>query len=58
MEPAAQHISPECSFKKSGALRLCVDLRNVTKAITTVPTVKELASDFGGSSVFSKLDLQ
>ncbi|XP_062513453.1 uncharacterized protein LOC134189228 [Corticium candelabrum] len=47
--------------KKSGGLRLCVDLRAVNKAIIPdkypLPTVVEIASQFQGSTTFSKLDL-
>lgn len=48
--------------KKSGLLRLCVDLRAVNKAIIPdkypLPTTEELTAQFYGSTVFSKLDLR
>lgn len=47
--------------KKTGGLRLCVDLRSVNKAIIPdcypLPTTEELTAQFYGSTVFSKLDL-
>ncbi|KAL0148283.1 hypothetical protein M9458_056429 [Cirrhinus mrigala] len=48
--------------KKSGALRVCVDLRAVNKAVIPdrfpLPTSEELIAQFHGSTVFSKLDLR
>ena len=48
-------------WKKFGGLRLCVDIRAVKKAIIPnnypLPTVDEIASQFQGSTTFSKLDL-
>eukprot|EP00118_Oscarella_pearsei_P020264 m.218920 g.218920 ORF g.218920 m.218920 type:complete len:1393 (+) comp39915_c0_seq7:688-4866(+) len=48
--------------KKSGALRLCVGLQVVNKAIIPgkypLPTLEEMASEFAGSTWFSKLDLR
>lgn len=48
--------------KKSGGLRLCVDLRAVNKAIIPdkypLPTTEELTAQFHGSTIFSKLDLR
>lgn len=48
--------------KKTGGLRMCVDLRQVNKAIIPdkypLPTVEELTALFHGSTVFSKLDLR
>lgn len=48
--------------KKSGGLRVCVDLRAVNKAIIPdkfpLPTAEELTAQFHGSTVFSKLDLK
>lgn len=48
--------------KKSGGLRVCVDLRAVNKAVIPdkypLPTAEELTSQFYGSKVFSKLDLR
>ena len=47
--------------KKSGGLRLCIDFRQVNKAIVPthypMPTVDELASVFHDSTIFTKLDL-
>ena len=47
--------------KKFGGLRLCVDIRAVKKAIIPnsypLPTVDEIASQFQGSTTFSKLHL-
>ena len=47
--------------KKTGSIQLCVDLREVNKAVTLdkypLPTVDELGSQFHSSKVFSKLDL-
>jgi len=60
------HASPWISNlmvakKKSGGLRLFVDLRTVNKAIIPdkypLPTTEELTAQFHGSTVFSKLDL-
>ena len=48
--------------KKSGGLRVCVDLRQVNKAVIPdkypLPTAEELTSLFHGSTVFTKLDLR
>ena len=48
--------------KKSGGLRVCVDLRAVNKAVVPdkypLPTAEELTSQFYGSKIFSKLDLR
>lgn len=48
--------------KKSGGLRVCVDLRQVNKAVVPdkypLPTTEELTTHFYGSKVFSKLDLR
>ena len=47
--------------KKAGSIQLCVDLREVNKAVIPdkypLPTDDELASQFHRSKVFSKLDL-
>ena len=47
--------------KKSGGLRLCIDVRQVNKAVVPdkypLPTTEELTTHFYGSWVFSKLDL-
>ena len=47
--------------KKSGDIRLCLDLRQVNKAVIPdsypIPSLEELMSEFNGSTVFSKLDL-
>lgn len=46
--------------KKSGQIRLCVDLREVNRAVVResypIPTFDELASKFSGASVFTALD--
>ncbi len=48
--------------KKSGALRVCVGLRAVNKAVIPdrfpLPTSEELTAQFHGSTMFSKLDLR
>ena len=48
--------------RRTGRLRICVDLRQVNKAIIPdkypLPTVEELTTLFHGSKVFSKLDLR
>ena len=48
-------------WKKSGAIRLCVDLRRANQAIIPgkhpLPTMEDIAAEFYGSTVFSKLDL-
>ncbi|KAL2077907.1 hypothetical protein ACEWY4_025592 [Coilia grayii] len=48
--------------KKGGALRLCVDLTDVNKAVIPdkypLPTAEELTSHFHGSTIFSKMDLR
>ncbi|KAJ8015112.1 hypothetical protein DPEC_G00022770 [Dallia pectoralis] len=48
--------------KKSGGLRVCVDFRQVNKAVVPdkypLPTTEELTTNFYGSRVFSKLDLR
>lgn len=48
--------------KKSGDIRLCLDLRNVNKAVVLnrfpIPTIEELTSEFHGAVMFSKLDLK
>ena len=48
--------------KKSGAIRLCVDLRAVNQAVIPgkhpLPTVEDITAEFHGSTVFSKLDLK
>ena len=49
------------AHKSNGAIRICVDLTNVNKAIVpdrySLPTIDELAEFFAGSRVFSKIDL-
>lgn len=48
--------------KKSGGIRVCVDLRSVNKAVIPdkypLPTAEELTTHFHGSTVFTKLDLR
>ena len=50
------------AHKKSGGLRICVDLRRVNDAVIPdkypLPTAEELTTLFHGSVVFSKLDLR
>ena len=46
--------------KKNGSLRLCLDPRDLNKAIKhehyKIPTMQEVASEFAGKTVFSTLD--
>jgi len=46
--------------KKSGQVRLCVDLRTVNRAVLRepypIPSFEELISKFNGATVFSTLD--
>ena len=48
--------------KKAELLCLCIDLRHLNNAIVPgkypLPTVEELAAEFHGSTIFSKLDLR
>lgn len=48
--------------KKTGKLRLCIDLKSVNKAVIPdrypLPTAEELTTQFHGSTVFTKLDLR
>ena len=48
--------------KKSGGLRVCVDLRAVNQAVIPdkypLPTAEEVTSQFYGSKLFTKLDLR
>ena len=48
--------------KKSGAVRVCVDMRRANKAITRerhpTPTIDDLIHTLNGATVFSKLDLR
>lgn len=48
--------------KKSGAIRMCVDLREPNKAVVTdsypLPHIEELLSLLRGASVFSTIDLE
>ena len=55
-------ISPiVVAAKKSGDIRLCVDLRKANKAIAVdsypLPDIGELFSELEGSTMFSKMDL-
>ncbi|XP_028406801.1 uncharacterized protein LOC114529243 [Dendronephthya gigantea] len=47
--------------KKTGAIRLCVDMREANKAVRRekhlMPTLDELITDLNGATVFSTLDL-
>ena len=48
--------------KKDGSLRLCLDPKDLNKAIKRehykIPTMEEIASEFAGKRVFSTLDLK
>ena len=48
--------------KKNGSLRLCLDPRDLNKAVKRehykIPTMQEIASEFAGKTVFSTLDLK
>ncbi|KAL0158734.1 hypothetical protein M9458_046810, partial [Cirrhinus mrigala] len=48
--------------KKSGALRICMDLRQINNAVIPdkcpLPMTEELTAQFHGATVFSKLDLR
>ena len=48
--------------KKDGSLRLCLDPKDLNKAIKRehykIPTMKEIAAEFAGKTVFSILDLK
>ncbi|XP_041372765.1 uncharacterized protein K02A2.6-like [Gigantopelta aegis] len=48
--------------KKSGGIRICVDMREVNHAIKRekhiMPTIDVLINDLNGATVFSKLDLK
>ncbi|GFN99204.1 Gag-Pol protein [Plakobranchus ocellatus] len=48
--------------KKSGGVRLCVDMREANKAIKRerqpMPTIEDMINDLDGSTVFSHIDLQ
>ena len=46
--------------KKNGSVRICVDLKNLNRAVRrphcTLPTLEEIAPRLAGSTVFSTLD--
>ena len=48
--------------KKNGSLRLCLDPRDLNKAVKRehyrIPTMADIASEFAGKTVFSTLDLK
>ena len=48
--------------RRNNELRLCIDLREVNKAIIPdkypLPTMEELAAEFHGSAIYTKLDLR
>ena len=48
--------------KKDGSLRLCLDPKDLNRAIRrehyTIPTLQEIVTEFAGSTVFSTLDLK
>jgi hypothetical protein len=59
---ATPWVSPVvCVPKKSGKVRVCVDMRCVNKAIKrehhNTPTIHDLVHDLNGAAIFSKLDL-
>ena len=47
--------------KKEGKVRVCIDMRQVNKAIKrerhVTPTISEIVNDLNGAKIFSKLDL-
>jgi len=48
--------------KKDGSLRLCLDPKDLNKAIKRehykIPTMEEIVAEFAGKKVFSTLDLK
>ncbi|XP_038063014.1 uncharacterized protein K02A2.6-like [Patiria miniata] len=59
---ASEWVSPlVVAYKKSGKVRLCVDLREVNKAVIVdkypLPNIQELLGELHGASVFSSLDM-
>ena len=48
--------------RKNGELRLCIDLKEVNKAIIPdkypLPTIDELSASFHGAQIFTKLDMR
>ena len=59
---ASEWVSPiVVAWKKSGDVRICVDLRKVNKAVIPdkypLPKIDEILSELRNSSVFSQLDL-
>ncbi|XP_072169474.1 uncharacterized protein [Diadema setosum] len=48
--------------RKNGELRLCIDLKEVNKAIIPdkypLPTINELSASFHGAGIFTKLDMR
>ena len=48
--------------RKSGEIRLCVDLKAVNKAVIPdkypLPTIEELSAEFHHSTLFTKLDMR
>ena len=59
-EPTDWVNSLACSWKPNRDLRVCLDPKDLNKAIKQtfhkIPTVKELTHKFPGSRLFSKLD--
>ena len=58
----AEWVSPVVIVpKKNDAIRLCIDMRVVNKAIKTtrhpIPTAKDISIELNGATVFTKLDL-
>lgn len=58
--PIAAHVV--LVGKKDGTWRLHIDYRNLSKQTVknkfSIPIVKDLLDEFGGSKVFSKIDLR
>ena len=50
-----------CRPKKSGEVRICIDMREANKAVKRekhlMPTIDDLVADLNGSTVFTTLDL-
>lgn len=60
---ATEWVSPMVVVKKkSGDIRICVDMRRVNEAIVIekhpIPHINELLSSMNGANIFSKLDLK
>ena len=59
-EPTDWKKSVAYSWKPNGDLRVCIDPKDLNKAIRwryhKIPTVEEVTHEFAGSKFFSKLD--